>query len=89
MCLAVPGQLISIDEILPGAGGLPADVLLHRTGQVSFDGIIKSVSLAYVPEAIVGDYLIVHVGFALSIVDPVEAQQTLQYLEQLQPRIVD
>jgi hydrogenase expression/formation protein HypC len=89
MCLAVPGRLISIDESLQGEGELPADALLHRTGKVSFGGIIKRVSLAYVPEAIIGDYVIVHVGFALSIVDPVEAQQTLEYLEHLQPIVVD
>lgn len=89
MCLAVPGQLISIDDSLQDEGELPADALLRRMGKVSFGGILKRVSLAYVPEAIVGDYVIVHVGFALSIVDPVEAQQTLEYLEQLQPIAVD
>jgi hydrogenase expression/formation protein HypC len=81
VCLAVPGELISIDESLQSDGELPADTLLRRMGKVSFGGIIKRVSLAYVPEAIVGDYVIVHVGFALSIIDRVEAQQTLDYLE--------
>jgi hydrogenase expression/formation protein HypC len=85
MCLAVPGQLISIDESRQDESELPADALLHRRGKVSFGGIIKNVSLAYVPEATIGHYVIVHVGFALSIVDPLEAQQTLQYLAQLQP----
>lgn len=89
MCLAIPGQLISIDDSLQDEGELPADALLRRMGKVSFGGILKRVSLAYVPEAIVGDYVIVHVGFALSIIDPVEAQQTLEYLEQLQPTVVD
>jgi hydrogenase expression/formation protein HypC len=89
VCLAVPGQIISIDELLSTESELPADALLYRMGKVSFGGIIKRVSLAYVPEAIVGDYAIVHVGFALSIVDPVEAQQTLEYLEHLQPIVVD
>jgi hydrogenase expression/formation protein HypC len=89
MCLAFPGKLISIDEPGQDEGELPADALLRRMGKVSFGGIIKRVSLAYVPEAIVGDYVIVHVGFALSIVDPFEAQQTLEYLEQLQPTVVD
>jgi hydrogenase expression/formation protein HypC len=89
MCLAVPGKLISIDESGQDEGELPADALLRRMGKVSFGGILKRVSLAYVPEAIVGDYVIVHVGFALSIVDPVEAQQTLEYLKQLQPTVVD
>jgi hydrogenase expression/formation protein HypC len=85
MCLAVPGQLIGIDESQQDESELPADTLLRRRGKVSFAGIIKSVSLAYVPEVTIGDYVIVHVGFALSIVDPLEAQQTLQYLAQLQP----
>jgi hydrogenase expression/formation protein HypC len=89
MCLAVPGQLMSIDETLQSDRELPADALLCRMGKVSFGGILKRVSLAYVPGAIVGDYVIVHVGFALSIVDPVEAQQTLEYLQQLQPTVVD
>ncbi len=89
MCLAIPGQLISIDDSLQDEGELPADALLRRRGKVSFGGILKRVSLAYVPEAIVGDYVIVHVGFALSIIDPVEAQQTLEYLEHLQPIVMD
>ena len=57
---------------------------LWRTGKASFGGIIKEVSLAYVPDVKIGDYVIVHVGFALSIVDPEEAEQTLTYLNQLQ-----
>jgi hydrogenase expression/formation protein HypC len=89
MCLAVPGQLISIHEFLSTEAELAPNDSLRRTGQVSFGGIVKSVSLAYVPEATIGDYVIVHVGFALSIVDPVEAQQTLLYLEQLLPTIAD
>jgi hydrogenase expression/formation protein HypC len=89
MCLAIPGQLISIHEsVLKDSESTPDD-LLRRTGQVSFGGIIKSVSLAYVPEATIGDYVIVHVGFALSIVNPVEAHQTLLYLEQLRPTVAD
>jgi hydrogenase expression/formation protein HypC len=77
MCLAIPGQIISIDR---------ADDPLQCTGEVSFGGIIKRVSLAYVPEARIGDYAIVHVGFALSLVDREEAQRTLEYLDQLQPQ---
>jgi len=50
-------------------------------GKVSFSGVIKEVSLAYVPEANVGDYVIVHVGFALSTVDETEAQRVFEYLE--------
>jgi len=55
-----------------------------RTGKVDFGGILKEVSLAYVPEAVVGDYVIVHVGFALSRVDEAEAQQVFAYLREMQ-----
>ena len=72
MCLAVPGKLTSTN----GEG-------LERTGRVSFGGVIKEVSLAYVPEAKIGDYVIVHVGFALSTVDETEAQRVFDYLEEL------
>jgi len=72
MCLAVPGKILSI-------GG--DDVLRH--GMVSFGGISKQVNLAYVPEAHVGDYVIVHVGFAISVVDEAEARQTFEYLKQM------
>jgi len=70
MCLAVPGKVISING---------ED--LNRTGKVSFSGVTKEVSLAYVPEAQVGDYVIVHVGFALSKVDEAEAQRVFEYLD--------
>jgi hydrogenase expression/formation protein HypC len=73
MCLAVPGKLISIS----------GDGPLERTGRVSFGGVIKEVNLAYVPEAQPGDYVIVHVGFALSVVDAVEAARVFEYLEQM------
>lgn len=74
MCLAVPGKILSITGEDP----------LLRTGKVSFAGVVKEVSLAYVPEAEVGQYAIVHVGFAISIVDESEAQKTLDYLEQME-----
>jgi len=73
MCLAVPGKIVTIDGTDP----------LMRTGRVSFGGIIKEVSLAYVPEANVGDYVIVHVGFALSRVDEAEANRVFDYLRQM------
>jgi hydrogenase expression/formation protein HypC len=73
MCLAVPGKIISVS----------GDTPLERTGRVSFGGIVKEVSLAYVPEAQVGDYVIVHVGFALSIVDEIEASRVFEYLAQM------
>lgn len=80
MCLAVPGKIVSIVD----QTNSDQDATLWRTGKVSFGGILKEVSLAYVPEAQVGDYVIVHVGFALSIVNQQEAEQTLNYLAQLQ-----
>jgi hydrogenase expression/formation protein HypC len=83
MCLAVPGQLMTITEAPQTADQSKEEIALRRTGQVSFGGIIKEVSLAYVPEASIGDYLIVHVGFALSILDQDEALQTLNYLAQI------
>ena len=72
MCLAVPGKLLSITG---------SD--FARSGSVSFGGITKTVNLAYVPEARVGDYVLVHVGFALSVVDEAEARQTFEYLKQM------
>lgn len=66
MCLAVPGQVMTIED----------DPM--RTAIVSFAGVTKSVSLAMVPEAQVGDYVIVHVGFAISRLDEEAAQRTLQ-----------
>ncbi|MBE9137082.1 HypC/HybG/HupF family hydrogenase formation chaperone [Nodosilinea sp. LEGE 07088] len=72
MCLAVPGKIIST-----------TGENLDRMGRVSFSGVIKAVSLAYVPEAQVGDYVVVHVGFAIGKLDIQEAEQTLQYLEQI------
>jgi hydrogenase expression/formation protein HypC len=73
MCLAIPGKIESV------AGEGPMD----RTGRVHFGGIAKVVNLAYVPEAKVGDYVIVHVGFALSIVDEEEAHRVFEYLKEM------
>lgn len=74
MCLAIPGQIMSINE----------GEALARTGRVNFGGIIKEVSLACVPEACVGDYVIVHVGFAISTLDEAEAHQVFAYLRQME-----
>ena len=74
MCLAVPGKIESIEAEGP----------LGPTGKVNFGGIIKDVNLACVPEATVGDYVIVHVGFALSRLDEAEANKTLEYLRQME-----
>ncbi len=75
MCLAIPGK---IEKIFNDG----ADSLTVR-GKVNFGGIIKEVSLAYVPEALVGDYVIVHVGFAISVVQEEEAQKVFSYLEKM------
>ena len=73
MCLAVPGQVLSI------AG----DDDLSRVGKVSFGGVVKEANLCFVPEVKVGDYVIVHVGFALSVVDEAEANKVFEYLRQM------
>jgi hydrogenase expression/formation protein HypC len=79
MCLAVPGQIVSISD-----SGDPSQTLF-RSGKVNFGGVLRQVNLAYVPEAQVGDYVIVHVGFALSRLDEAEALQTLDEIRQLSP----
>lgn len=73
MCLAVPGKIISIS----------GEDALNRMGRVNFGGIIKEANLAYVPEAKVGDYVIVHVGFAISMVDEQEASRVFEYLNEM------
>jgi len=73
MCLAIPGKVISIS----------GDDPLTRMGRIDFSGVIKQASLAYVPEVQLGDYVIVHVGFALSKVDEDEAQKVFEYLRQM------
>lgn len=75
MCLAIPGKIESIS-------GSVSDVM-NLKGRVNFGGILKEVCLAYVPEAKVGDYVIVHVGFALSLVDQDEALKVFEYLKQM------
>jgi hydrogenase expression/formation protein HypC len=74
MCLAIPGLVVSIED---------SDDAIRRHGKVSFGGILKDVSLAYTPEAVVGDYVIVHVGFALQTVDKEEAEQVFSYLKEM------
>jgi hydrogenase expression/formation protein HypC len=84
MCLAIPGQILSIrDAAEPNADAQANDPSLYRMGRVSFGGIIKEVSLAYVPHARVGDYVIVHVGFALNTVDEAEARKVFDYLREM------
>lgn len=73
MCLAIPGKITTITGEDP----------LSRAGKVDFGGILKEVSLAYVPEARVGDYVIVHVGFAISRLDESEANKVFEYLREM------
>jgi hydrogenase expression/formation protein HypC len=74
VCLAIPGRVLSVGE-----GDL-------RPARVEFGGIVKEVCLAYVPEASVGDYVIVHVGFAISRLDAAEAARVFSYLDEIEQR---
>lgn len=73
MCLAIPGRIVSITGDQP----------MMRFGQVDFGGVGKEINLAYVPQAAVGDYVLVHVGFALTVIDAAEAKQILADLERI------
>jgi hydrogenase expression/formation protein HypC len=72
MCLAIPGKLVEKREI---------DGIL--TGKVQFGGITREACLDFLPEAEVGEYVLVHVGFAISRIDEEEAQKTYEYLEKM------
>lgn len=72
MCLGIPGQIVSIEAEEP-----------LRMGRVSFGGAVRLVCLAYVPEADIDDYVIVHVGFAISTVDEAEAHRVFTYLDEI------
>jgi hydrogenase expression/formation protein HypC len=74
MCLAIPGKIISINK-------QKDETFLQ--GKVSFGGIVKEVNLCMVPEANIGDYVLVHVGVAINKVDEDEAKQTFGYLKQM------
>ena len=74
MCLSIPGKLVEITNQLDET---------FRTGKVSFDGVKKEVSLPLVPEAKITDYVLVHAGVAISIVDDEEAKKTFDLLKQL------
>lgn len=75
MCLAIPGKIVSINPQKEGEGEM------MRIGKVNFGGVHKQVNLSLVPEANIDDYVMVHVGLAISMVDEDEAQRTLQFLE--------
>lgn len=72
MCLAIPGKILDVSESDRG-----------RLGRVQFAGIVRRVRLDFVPEALAGDYVMVHVGFAISRVDAEEARRTFELLEQM------
>ena len=73
MCLAVPGEIT----------GINGDEPMMRTARVSFGGVAREINLAFVPEAIVGDFVLVHAGFAISVIDEAEATQVFEYLQQI------
>jgi len=73
MCLAVPGKIVTIDKSEP-------DLIMAK---VSFSGVVKSVCLDLVPEAEIGDYVLVHVGFAINVLDEKEAEETLNLLNEI------
>jgi hydrogenase expression/formation protein HypC len=73
MCLGVPGKLVSIES----------DPLGMTMGTVSFAGITKQVCLAYTPEVEVGDFVVVHVGFAIAKIDEEQAMEVFRYLEEM------
>jgi len=75
MCLAIPGKIISVEE---------EENLGLRRGKVDFGGIRKDVCLAYTPEAQIGDYVLVHVGFALTVIDEAEAERVFTALRELE-----
>ncbi|NIT14849.1 MAG: HypC/HybG/HupF family hydrogenase formation chaperone [Candidatus Dadabacteria bacterium] len=73
MCLAVPGRILNITDNNP----------LTRRGKVSFGGIVREVNLSFVPEAEPDDFVMVHVGFAISQIDENEAYEVFEYLKQM------
>ena len=73
MCLAVPGKIVTIE----------GDDPILRAGIIDFSGVTKRVNLSYVPDAKVGDFVLVHVGFAISTVDEEEAAKVFSYLKQM------
>jgi hydrogenase expression/formation protein HypC len=72
MCLAVPGKLLSIDDASP-----------LKMGKVDFDGVVTDICLEFLPEAKIGDYVLAHVGTALTLLDEQDAMETLEALRQL------
>lgn len=73
MCLAAPGRILSMTGEDP----------LTRVGRVDFGGIVKEISLAFVPEAEIGEYVLVHVGFAITVIDEREAARVFEHLREI------
>jgi hydrogenase expression/formation protein HypC len=73
MCLAVPGRVVERTETSPAA----------FSGKVDFGGVLREVNLSLVPEAAVGDYVLVHVGVALTRIDAAEAERVFRYLQEI------
>ena len=74
MCLAIPGKIIEIHKQLDDT---------FRMARVDFEGVIKEISLAMLPESKINDFVLVHVGVALQIIDEEEAMETMKYLKQI------
>jgi hydrogenase expression/formation protein HypC len=74
MCLGIPGRVVSVEQ----------NALGITSGKVDFGGVLKHVCLAYVPGVEVGDYVVVHVGFAISRIDEHEAQEVFRFLREMQ-----
>jgi len=72
MCLAIPGKVLSIEEQTES---------IFQVGKVSFGGITKNINLSLVPEAKIGDHVLVHVGVAVSVIDEEEAKKTMDFLQ--------
>ena len=72
MCLAIPGKILEIDDQIES---------VFQVGKVSFSGVTKKINLSLVPDAQVGDHVLVHVGVAVSVIDEEEAEKTLKFLQ--------
>lgn len=73
MCLAVPGRVLSLSEDEP----------IARTGRVDFGGIVKEINFAFAPEAAIGSHVLVHVGFAIAVIDEAEAERVFAHLREI------
>jgi hydrogenase expression/formation protein HypC len=76
MCLAVPGKIVTITEVVPGES-------LGRTGTVDFQGSTLEVGLDFTPDAAIGDWVLVHAGYAINQIDEEEAREVWEYLREM------